>query len=305
MGVTRQLGLLPYLRVSLKLRVRSWAHPKATQAWLELLNSHPAFADYVSRSPRMLYKIYRPYMTLHLPIHARLAVLGAHYRFMFDRGLDQLVASAASRPLPLAAVEGRDGARYDVALQAIGLLEREGELVLQLREEAVPAYSVAFTFAQRDGKFVVNIGCIQGKAHDGAREAIRTATRQLHGARPKQLLVAVIRCLGHALGCHDMRLASNANRVVRSAIRNGTVHADYDQLWTDMGAARLADGDYHRPCQPLCPPDFDAAPSKKRAELRRRHLMLDAICSTVAAQFGCGATPSALPGLALPAAVRE
>jgi uncharacterized protein VirK/YbjX len=304
MGISRRQGRIPYVRELIKLKLRSLAHPRATRRWLRLLNSHPAFAEYVRHSPRLLYKIYRPYMTLHLPIEARLAALTVHYTTVFERGLGEMVALAAAAPLPLVRFEGRDGGVYDIALRAITPLEREGELVLQLREAETPLYAVAFTFAERDGTLAVNIGCIQGAKDEGTREAIRRATRQLHGLRPKQLLVSVIRHLGHEFGCTELRLVANANRVVRSAIRNGTVHADYDQLWDEMGAARCADGDFRLPCAPVAEPDLESVPSKKRAEARRRHSMLASLCIAVAAGFGGAALPEAMAAEPAPLASR-
>ena len=291
MGISRTQGRISYVRELIKLKLRSLAHPRATRRWLHLLNSHPAFAEYVRHNPRLLYKIYRPYMTMRLPMDARLAALTVHYTTVFERGLEEMVALAAAAPLPLVRFEGRDGGAYDIALRAIAPLEREGELVLQLREADLPLYAVAFTFAERDGSLAVNIGCIQGAKDEGAREAIRRATRQLHGLRPKQLLVSVIRHLGHEFGCGELRMVANANRVVRSAIRNGSVHADYDQLWDEMGASRGADGDFSLPCLPIAEPDLESVPSKKRSEVRRRHTMLASLCIAVAAGFSGAALP--------------
>jgi len=305
MGISRRQGRIPYVREFIKLKLRSLAHPRATRRWLHLLNSHPAFAEYVRHSPRLMYKIYRPYMTLQLPMEARLAALTVHYTTVFERGLGDMVALAAAAPLPLVRFEGRDGGAYDIALRAIAPLEREGELVLQLREADAPLYAVAFTFAERDGKLAVNIGCIQGAKDEGTREAIRRATRQLHGLRPKQLLVSVIRHLGHEFGCGELRLVANANRVVRSALRKGTVHADYDQLWDEMGAIRRADGDFSLSCAPLAEPDLENVPSKKRSEARRRHSMLASLCIAVAAGFGGGTLPEPVEYLQAPSSSRE
>jgi dTDP-4-dehydrorhamnose reductase len=47
----------------IKIRVRALLHPLQTPAWLRLLNSHPAFSDYVRNCPRFLYKVYRPYIS--------------------------------------------------------------------------------------------------------------------------------------------------------------------------------------------------------------------------------------------------
>jgi uncharacterized protein VirK/YbjX len=53
---------------------------------------------------------------------------------------------------------------------------------------------------------------------------------------------------------------SNANRVVKSAIRQGRVHSDYDQLWIELGAEQQQDGDYLLACRPLAPLDLDSIP---------------------------------------------
>jgi uncharacterized protein VirK/YbjX len=285
-GVSRDMAPIPYWRELLKLKARAMLHRAQTKRWLQLLNSHPAFSEYVQSWPRFLYKIYRPYLTGTLPMEARLAVLASHYQFIFQRDLGPLVAQASRAGVPLAAVEGKTGVRYQLRLRAVGTLEREGELALQLCEGDEVLYSAAFTFAWRADALAVSIGCIQGANADGALDAIRRATRELHGLRPKQLLVSLVRHLGHALGCERLYLVSNANRVVRGAMRQGRVRSDYDQLWNELGAARQPDGDYLLPCVALAAPDLEGVPSKKRAETRRRHELMAALVGAVSERLG-------------------
>lgn len=284
-GVSPELAALPYWRELLKLRLRAMVHREHTRRWLQLLNSHPAFSEYVRNCPRFLYKIYRPYLTNTLPMPARLAVLASHYHFIFERGLAPIVAQASHARVPLAAFEGKNGTRFGLNLCAVGTLEREGELVLQLTREDTLLYSVAFTFAWRGESHAVTVGCIQGAKTPGTLEAIRLATRELHGVRPKHLLVTLVRQLGHALGCSHMLLVSNANRVVRGAMRQGRVLSDYDQLWCEMGAQVQPDGDYRLCCQGLEAPDMDSIPSKKRAEARRRHELVAQLGTAVSARL--------------------
>lgn len=286
-GVAADLAAIPYWRELIKLKARSLVHRTQTRNWLQLLNSHPAFSEYVQHCPRFLYKIYRPYLTATLPMAARLAVLASHYQFVFQRGLGDIVSQAIRTPVLLAACEGKSGAGYQVRLRAIGsLLEREGEMVLQLCAGETALYSVAFTFAWRGHRQAVHIGCIQGAKGGQTLEAIRQATRDLHGARPKHLLVTLVRQLGHAFGCNELRLVSNANRVVTSAIRQGRVRSDYDQLWIELGAQQQADGDYALPCAPLAPLDLEGIPSKKRSEARKRHELVCTLAAAVTARLG-------------------
>lgn len=287
-AVPPHLKRLPLLRERIKIRMRALMHARQTPAWLRLLNSHPAFSDYVRNCPRFLYKVYRPYGSLALTPDERLAAIRAHYEFVFQRGLGPLVARASLGPVALAACEGRSGLPYEIQLRTVNMFDREGELVLQLAQEGRVIYTLAFTIAPRVGRPAVSIGCIQGGKLDDAREAIRVATRDLHGLRPKQLMVGLVRQLGHEYGCERLHLVSNRNRVVYTAIRQGRVQADYDQLWEELGAVRNSVGDFELDCAALAAPDLAALPSKKRAEARRRHALLsglaDGVCTALRAR---------------------
>ena len=284
-GVSRDLPTVPYLRERVKLTVRALFHGSHTRPWLSLLNSHPAFAEFAAGSPRLLQKIYRPYLTARLDMGERLAVLGAHYAMVFRHGLTQLVAQACRGGVPLASVEGKSGCRYQILLRAIEPMEREGELVLQLVEGEVLVYSVAFTFSDLHGQSVVSIGCIQGPKHDAGLEAIRKATRELHGLRPKQMMVKLVSQLGHALGCTQLRLVGNANRVVGGAMRQGRVLADYDQLWLEMGAQHRSDGDFQLACSAVPELDLERICSKKRSEARKRHAVTVELADALTRNF--------------------
>ena len=287
-AVPPHLPRLPFLRELAKIRLRGLLHPRQTPEWLRLLNSHPAFSEYVRACPRFVYKVYRPYGSKVLDAGQRLDAIRAHYEFIFRRGLGQLIARASLGPVLLAEAEGKSGLPYRIELRTVNMFDREGELVLQLVRDGTTVYTIAFTIAPRDGDAAISIGCIQGGKTDDARAAIRTATRELHGLRPKQLMASLVRQLAHDYGCARVLMVSNRNRVIYKAIRNGRVLADYDQLWEELGAQRRADGDYEMACAALAPPDLEAIPSKKRAEAKRRHEMLlllaDGVCKGLRAR---------------------
>ena len=287
-AVPGHLKRLALLRERLKIRVRALLHPLQTPAWLRLLNSHPAFSEYVRNCPRFLYKVYRPYISNALRPEERLAAIQAHYAFIFRRGLGQVVARASLGPVVLAAVEGKSGLPYEIQLRTVNMFDREGDLVLQLAQDGKIIYTVAFTVAPRAGRPAISIGCVQGGKTEDAREAIRLATRDLHGMRPKQLMVSLVRQLGFEYGCTRMHMVSNRNRVIYKAIRHGRVLADYDLLWEELGAVKNAGGDYEIDCAPLAAPDLEAIPSKKRSEARKRYEMMcalaDGVCTSLRAR---------------------
>ena len=288
-SVTLRSAVPPHLagfksvRELAKIRLRALLHPRQTPRWLQLLNAHPAFSEYVRNCPRFLYKVYRPYISHALDAEARLDAIRAHYDFMFRRDLGQTLARACLGPVVLAEAEGKSGLRYQIQLRTVTMFDREGELVLQLTQDDKALYTVAFTVAPRDGRPAVSIGCIQGGKTGDAREAIRTATRELHGIRPKQLMATLVRQLGHAYGCERILMVSNRNRVIYKAIRNGRVLADYDQLWAELGAMLRPDGDWELDCAQVAAPDMENIPSTKRSEARKRHELVSRLADEVCA----------------------
>jgi uncharacterized protein VirK/YbjX len=280
-AVPPHLSGLPRLRERLKIRVRALLHPRQTPAWLHLLNSHPAFSEYLRTCPRFLYKVYRPYISTAITPADRLEAIRANYHFIFRRGLGQTVARASLGPVELAASAGKSGLHYAIQLRTVTMFDREGELVLQLAQDGKVIYTVAFTVAPRAGRPAISIGCVQGGRLDDAREAIRLATRDLHGIRPKQLMVSLVRQLGFELGCERLHLVANRNRVIYKAIRHGMVLADYDLLWEELGAVRNASGDYELDCAPVAAPDLESIPSKKRSEAKKRYELMSRLAEGV------------------------
>jgi uncharacterized protein VirK/YbjX len=298
--VTVGAGMLPglqpiaYWREYLKLQVRALARYQRTARWLLLLNSQPLFAELLGHCPRLMHKIYRPYLSKAVSPDARVDLIAAHYAFIRERGLEALVLAAARDQCLIAEIEGKSGLPYALRLRAVNPMEREGELVLQLCGEGNVIYSLAFTLSGNgvDQARVLNVGCLQGcnggviGASIDAPEAIRTATRELHGLRPKYLLVHLIRSLGWALGCSHLRLVGNDNRVVRSAMRQGKVCADYNLLWQEFGASQGLDGDFQLACAPWEEPDLELVASKKRAEARRKIAIMCSLNAALAQRFG-------------------
>lgn len=286
-----------YVKELSKLTLRAALHPRQTRDWLHFLNSHPLAADLVQAYPRLIYKIYRPYLSNTLDCAGRLAVLTSHYRFVIARGWGPIVAQAARAPVPLCTLGGKSGAHYAIRMGAIAPMECEGELIFQLTGGADVIYSAVFSFFEAPEGMCVGVGCTKGPKGGDALEVLRETTRDLHGLHPKKMMVRLIRQLGHDTGCRDMLLVANQNRPARYAIRQGLVFADYDTLWEDLGAARRADGDYLLPCNNFSMPDMERIPQKKRSEARKRHELLKAVLHAVSERLDTRCAAPAAPGV--------
>lgn len=293
------------LRDMVKLRLRAWRHHGQTRDWIALLNSHSTLRELAAACPRLIHKIYRPYLSSRFNCQQRLAVLVAHYRFVLQHGLGAAVSRAARGPLELARFAGKSGTPYSIELRAISAMEREGELVLQLRCNTALVYTLAFSFLAdgRHGQLPsIGIGCVQGPQGDDGLALIREATRDLHGMRPKNLMVRLVRQLGYEYGCRQLLMVGNDNRAVRDSVRKGLVLADYNALWLELGAAPRADGDYQLACSALPPPAMEEIPSKKRSEARKRHELLVAIIAATSAGLRAPALGGAVSSAASAAA---
>ena len=280
-GLRTELAGLAYLRESLKLSVRALLYPRQTARWLALLNSHPLFGQMLPSCPRLVNKIYRAYFSTRLRCQDRLDLLQTHYDIVIRAGLAPLVARAAIGPVEVCRLQARADLGYRIELRAGAVLCREGELILQLMHGTDLLQSIAFSFVRNGEGAAIGIGCLQGVPDSANLERIRNATRELHGMRPKNLLVRMVRQFGHDLGCEQLVLVGNANRVVTASIRRGKVHADYDSLWQELRALPGPDGNYHLACEDLPALQLEEIASKKRSEARKRHdMLLAAIAAT-------------------------
>lgn len=272
-----------YLRESIKLATRAIWNRHQTTCWLRFLNSHWLFPELLKYQPRLASKIFRNYFDISASCEERYTILKTHYSTIIGLGLSPLVFAAAREGVDLCPLESRGDARYRIHLRAVGPLVREGELVFQLVREESLVHSLAFTIMPGRTGLAIGVGCLQGPSTNGL-ELIRTATRELHGIRPKNLLIRLVRQLGHHLGCGELIMASNRNRISRLT-RRGAVVADYDETWNELGALLRNDGNFELPCEDLSEPCWANIPSKKRAEAKRRHAMLTSAIDDIGRQF--------------------
>lgn len=271
------------LKDVLKLALGAVIYPVQTRRWRAFLHEHPAIAELACRYPRVLHKIYRPYLSRNLRCTDRVDVMMGHYRQVARQGLEQLICRAAAHPVQLAQFDGKDGSGFQLQLAAANVGHREGEITLQLRHGAKCLYAASFALAQQDGQAWIQLGALQGLRADDGAQAIKQATRAMHGWRPKQLMIALVRDLGDYFGCATMRMVSNGNRVTINWRRHRRISSDYDATWEELRAVRRADGDFEVPCVVGGDRSLAAVPSHKRAEARRRQELLATVCAAMRA----------------------
>ncbi|MEG2032012.1 MAG: DUF535 family protein [Janthinobacterium sp.] len=258
----------------LKAVLGAIAFPVQRARWQAFIATTPGLAALAQAHPSLLYKIYRPYASRQFGCAARVDLLRGHYRFLWQAGARPLVEYAARRALVLATIAGKDGATYRLQLTAIHDSHREGDLCLRLTRDGVSLYLASFLFRSEAGGSTIELGALQGLRSPAGAQAVKDATRALHGCRPKNLIVAALRDLGDFFGCSHLGLVGNANRIALNWRRRRRISCDYDLAWRELQALPAGDGNYRLPCGPCRMPQLELVPSKKRADARRRGAML-------------------------------
>ncbi len=157
---------------------------------------------------------------------------------------------------------------------------REGPLVINLFIAEVRIFSLAFSFADQDGRYVVYVGAIQGGRTIGILDDYKELTKAFQGLRPRDLLIELLRMLCRHFGVHEILAVADASRQHRSAYfgadKASSLALNYDSIWEDRGGVRY-DADFF--VLPVLAPakSIEEIPSKRRAMYRRRFELLEAL----------------------------
>lgn len=270
---------------------RAWVAAKYALRCLTLLRGHldflaqiegePALLAFRRRDPRMLERHLHRYLNRGWRRSQRLDAIRWHYRHALTAMpaaiFRAVYVDGIARLGPLTLKDGRHlalGLRPPIAFGC------EGELCIQLGDDSGnPLYRVVVTVIDAD---TLAIGCIQGPEGGDARETVRALTRNLHGLRPRCLMLALARALACHWGLSRLLAVGNAAHPLRGPRRRFV--ADYDAYWEEQRGRDAGDGWYELPLQPQRKTEADV-PSQHRSAFRKREairieaerLLLDAL----------------------------
>lgn len=264
----------PDLKERIKMLAGALVFPRVTRRWQRQLASVPVLRTLAARDPRMRYQIYRPYLSGHLDAGGRADAIAGHYGLLHDMGWGRAVLNASRSPVRMADFAGKSGTVFDLRLSTALVNEREGEQALQLACEGRVIYTASFTFGMAGPRRELVIGSLQGLRAPDGEELMRLATRELHGMRPSNFMMALLRDLAAALRCDDVGLVSNRNRIVVNYRRRKRISFDYDGLAMELGGVRGAGGNFRLAPRSAEGQDESEIRSAKRAAFRRRNALI-------------------------------
>lgn len=242
--------------------------PVASLKWAIALKNAPELRLWFNHNPRLLLKPSRPYLSRNYNFGLRVKIIFNHYatliRFLSQPSFESL---AQGNSLLLATLVGKKGREFQITLGKTDKFDREGELVLQLRDstQCREVFWIVFSLNIYVDHTGIEIGCIQGPRGEDARELIKHATKELYGIRPRNLLADALYALATTWGLTEHFGVCNKSRIY-----NGDkTHADYDAFWLELGGTLGKNGMFRLPTT-LNHHQLSEVPSHHRSEYRRR-----------------------------------
>jgi uncharacterized protein VirK/YbjX len=261
----------------LKIAIGALIWPGATQTWLDYVDATPLLREAVVQVPKLITKIYRPFLCRSYGCAERVAVLKTHYLRVQDLDLTALTQRALIAPQILYQGHTKSESTFDLRLSATQQGHREGEFCLSLIYQDHSLFELNCTLGLQDGRTCLRVGRLQGTSQPEAQQLVRQATSDLHACRPANLMLHAARNLAAIWQCDSVLLVANRQRIALNLWRRFHITANYDKTWLEAGATLRADGWYS--LEPLAEKDIDLSEiaSKKRAEAKRRQALLNGV----------------------------
>ena len=248
--------------------VKGLLHPYSSINWASALKDIPELSLWFHSNPRLILKPSRHYICRSYNFVSRVNIILNNYSILSRLVSPTLYQSLAKGNLLLMAdMEGKHGERYQITLSKTDKFDREGELLLGLRNSTqdLDVFWFAFSITRNEDQPRIEIGCFQGPRGNFARERIKCATKELYGIRPRNILADALYELAS-----NWRIPMIFGVCNRSRVYNGhQTHADYDAFWLELGGVLDRDGMFRLPAK-LFHYQLSDIPSHHRSEYKRR-----------------------------------
>ncbi len=217
--------------------------------------------------------ILRPYVNKKWTVEKRMDALEQHYRALEVKG--RLLAFNEKQYFDLVKL-GPEYSDLRVVVDKPRWMRSEGEIAVSLfcRNHRIYTAMLLVTGNTMDKRLVV--GAIQGWGMPHAKDVYVELTHTLHGLRPRDLLINVLKIVADNLGCSEIHGISDACHKSSHMLSRATKTTGYDDIWLEYGGSLNTDGFFviSTKLKKREPADI---PSRKRAQYRRRYELIDEI----------------------------
>ncbi|WEJ86135.1 VirK/YbjX family protein [Kluyvera intermedia] len=264
-----------------KFMLRSLLMPRLSREWMHELSQWSNLDTLLTRQPRLPVRLHRPYLAVNFSRHQVLDALRYHYTLLSAAmSSEELSTYLNTQALPLAQIEGKNGEIFTFELTMQVNLDKEGDSTILMRNSDGDVLAeMTFSILAYENKRTLFIGGLQGGKSDLPHEAIQGATKACHGLFPKRLVMEAVCRFAERLQVEQILAVSNDVHIFRGERyqdKNKKILSDYNSFWEAVGGECDKQGYFHIPLN-IARKDESEIASKKRAEYRRRYLLLDTI----------------------------
>ncbi|MDD2541064.1 MAG: DUF535 family protein [Desulfuromonadaceae bacterium] len=263
-----------------------WALASAMQSivshiWFNRLDEN-FLQPFLINNPRLALKPVRVYMSTRWKITQKVKVIIDTYQFIWLRGgfLHNSLLQSNGDVLARTCL-GKYG-HATILLSYNNQFRKEGELVLSLWVGALTRAVAFLSFSLErhpDGSYICYVGCLQGSKEGHQKENVITASKAMHGLRPKAALVFTIQEIARAFGAKKLLGVGSSIQAHR---RKHLLHIpflhdytfNYDATWIDAGGVPDTDGWFRLPLK-THRHSHEEIKSNKRSMYLRRYAMMD------------------------------
>ncbi|MDD3056236.1 MAG: DUF535 family protein [Aliarcobacter sp.] len=264
------------MKKTYKFYIRTILKPKISSQWVTFIANNPVL-DYCSNYEGIIEKPHRPYRRSQYNFKQRLELIKEHYTIILKYRWFPLINQAYCDDIAISNFETKSGRILTLSFSRPKQFMKEGEIELRLKDDCIRLYTIVFSFRYSVyNSIAIDIGCIQGptnKKDKSARDIVRELTKELHGLRPRSLMLESLRAIGTVSNVSSIRIVGNKNHIYNHWRKKKKLPFDYDEFSTEIEYHVEEKGDWIVPIQSIDRP-IESVASHKRGETRRRRALI-------------------------------
>jgi uncharacterized protein VirK/YbjX len=234
-------------------------------------NDNPLLQREQREYPALREFILRPYVNCHWGLRRRLHEIAGHYALV----------QGCVPFFDLHNGEWRDLTQYEIAGEPLRIvmdrpawMRGEGQLAISLFYARDRIYTAMLQLSGTPENLQLMVGNLQGDGRD--RLALyKTLTKALHGMRPRDFLIHILKILAGELQCSELLGIKDAAHRSAHRLSRAKKLATYDEMWLEHGAVSKPDSGFFSLSPGLRKRSGHEIPAHKRAMYRRRYQLLD------------------------------
>lgn len=249
------------------------------------------FSKVLQRKPSVFGFIAWPYINNEWSLQERFNRIATHYKIIGN--YPAIISEIIDKPKCLVDLNSFSKG-LKVYVDKADWFIREGELVLTLFQDELRVVSVPIIFSYHRNASCIMIGAIQG-IHKGissndSLEIFKQISKDLHGLRPRSVMIEVIKSIGRQLDIETILAISDEFHQKRhpyfglATSSDQSIKTKYDNVWLEHGGVYRDGGFYSIPLEPRLKALSDVK-AKKRAMYRRRNELISSISHKISEVF--------------------